>query len=720
MPSLQAVSVLTLLQQPTQRLLLALSTGIFLSGCNGGGEDPGATGPSITPGGTGILGSYYVNSFAPFETIASNLRDSVRYQFQNFSWNYVGDPTTYDSFALASSRAEYAHAVGLTGQGQTISIVDEGFRTTHQTLAGKSISTSGALALSDHGTGVASIAAGDSSQMIGIAPGADLSLGSFNSFASMTAATNQAIALGAVAQNNSWGYDALTANATNFNLLFAPGSAGETYLHALDAYAAQGVVVFAVSNDTTHTSATIMEALPVLRPSLTSGWLAVANATPTFDASGINSAVLQSAGCYEAAQWCLVADGTWMSATATSNSSYAIRTGSSFAAPQVSGALALLAEAFPALSPHDLRIRLLASADNGFFAHDGTVELVTGFFHGYNNLYGHGFLDIRAALLPIGTPTVTTGTAVVSAAQPAVLSSSAMGDAVARSLTGMNVVVTDSLSAGFQMPSEALVAAPQANSVGTTRLSELLSIDLQHSRLGASTISIDPFTAFDGQTLSFLSQPDGLTASLLMPGLGGDADSYGVGLVKDLLPNSDTRLELGLKFMHDGAGNIGFSDLQDGGLGADLAALHFGLSRDFDSGTFVSLSGEFGMGTLDTPTLLEGASSVQFNSFGLQAGKRNMLSRGDRLTIGLSMPMAITDGNARVSLPVSDGLGGSNLTAVALNLAPTHRQLDLSVSYQKPLADNLEMALELVHAEDHGNIAGQRDTAGIFALSYNF
>ena len=74
--------------------------------------------------------------------------------------------------------------------------------------------------------------------------------------------------------------------------------------------------------------------------------------------------------------------------------------GTSFAAPQIAGAVALLAQAFPNLSSQQIVQLLYQSArDAGVVGDDG--------------VYGQGVLDIARAFQPMGAPTLAgTATAV--------------------------------------------------------------------------------------------------------------------------------------------------------------------------------------------------------------------------------------------------------------------------------------------------------------------
>lgn len=709
----------------TLRALLLGSTLLLLAACGGAGEEDGSGGGDYSvnvpaapdSGGSGILGSYFVSSFAPYEALAADLRASALYAIQQVSWSFNSAPATLrNSFAPVSARVEYAHAAGLTGKGQVVSIVDAGFRTSHEAFADNVVSRQNGLPVDSHGTAVASVVAGFSPTMVGIAPNASLALGSYDTTATLAAATNAARTLGAVAQNNSWGFvDAsgatLTVSGANFATIFGAGNA---YSAALADYAAEGVVVFALSNVAGDTSAGLMDALPVLLPELESGWLAVGNAIPDFDADGINSVDLVSSACQEAAAWCLLADGTWTAASAVSDTSYDFGVGSSFAAPQVSGALALLAEAFPALTPHDLRLRLLASADNGFFTPTAWLEIENGLKHGYDTTYGHGFLDIRAALLPIGTPKVTLadGTVTVLNAPP-IVSGSAFGDALTRSLSAVEVAVSDSLNAGFRAPGEALAATAGLPDLGTGRLARAFSAGLAERRVASAAPLSDRFDGFAGRTAG-ARLPDGsLSAAVLLP-QGGDG--FGVSLSSALMEGS-TRLDLGLKLARDGGTLLGLGE--DAG-GNDLFAVELALSQDLAGNGFLALTGEVGIADLSGADILDGVSAAGFNSFGVEIGRRDLATRGDRLAFGAALPMAVTSGRAEALLPVARGFGTASYEPVAIDLAPEARQVDLSVSYQRPLGERAELMLELVHAENLGNRAGARDTAAVLAFGWSF
>lgn len=700
------------------RYLSPLLILVILAACKGGGGGSGGGTdiPDVTPGGSGTLGSYYVLDFAPWESIAETLRSSARYARQHTTWNFPDAPgTEYESNPLMAARVEYAHAVGLTGKGQVIAFADGGFRTSHQVFAGKDITKIGSVPLDDHGTMVASIATGNSGSMIGVAPGADIIVGAYSSDRTMAQIADAARAAGAVAFNNSWGYVDTPVSQAMLNS-FLSDSVWSDYYDALKAYAAQGVVVFALSNDETLTQTDLMPALPLVDADLEAGWLAVGNVVPTFDDTQILSVSRISAACMEAAEWCLVADGSWEAATSTGNNSYEFGTGSSFAAPQVAGALALLAEAFPDLTPHQLRIRLLASADNSFagFGADGSTELAAGFFHDYSDEYGHGFLNVKAALMPIGTTTLSVDGAAVPLSEATVRSGSGVGDAVARGLAAVDLTVKDSLAGSFAMPGEVLAA-----SASPARLSARLADTGRSAVLaGADAVLTGPqsFEAYSGTELALSATGAPLAVHLLL-NEGGDG-SLGLSVTRRF-GDDRSGLDLGLKLARDGGEVFGLGSGPNGG-GSTAASLTLGLRGGLGTDGFVRLSAEIGLADASGNGALTAVGQMGFDSFGAEIGQSNLFAANDRFSIGVATPVSVTSGQASAALPVRDVNGITQLSELAIPLSPDERELDLKISYQVPLSDRTDLRLDVVHAANYGNRTGETETAGALTLRFVF
>jgi hypothetical protein len=704
---------------------------LALAGCKGGGSGVAFfdyTSPFAPPAATSasVLSSFFVSVFSPATTTAANtlLSNDPRYTQQSNSWFFTdqfGNPTspTYNSYPLKSAGTAFAHALGLTGAGSTVTIVDAGFNTTHETIAGRVLATTDLTSAADHGTKVASVVAGSSSTMIGVAPGASLALGNYATGATLTNAANLAIATNSVAQVNSWGFTNAPVDQPTFNALFGSGS-GQSYFNALSTYASQGVVVFAVSNTASSTHSGIMEALPYLQPGLESGWIAVGNAIPTLDSTGtdVTGVTRLSSACLEAARWCIMADGAWVGANAQSNSSYDFSTGSSFAAPQVGGALALLQQAFPTLSPHDLRVRLLASADNNFtgFSSDGTVELATGFFKRYSFQYGVGFLDVAAALLPIG-PTLMSapGGGTIATSDATLVAGSSMGDAVARSLSSVQVAVSDSLGAEFSMNGAAL-ALPATPVALSARLAERTAArDFRQSRTAPAAAALNPFASYTSQTIDAIDPETGARVTVLMP-TGADS-SFGLAL-SQRIGGDGLGVDVGVKIAHDGGSVIGFGS-RSGAAGSNLAALTLGLTAD-SGRSYMTIGGEIGVADLSSPGALTSAGSARFNSVGLSLGSRDVLTGGDRISLDVTMPVAVSSGSASMAVPVAMADGTIQARSVSLDLVPTARQVDVALTYQAPLGERSELLVGLQHSENYGNIEGVSDTAATLGLRFTF
>jgi autotransporter-associated beta strand protein len=297
-------------------------------------------------------------------------------------------PQTPPDAQLTLTNAVGAHKLGYTGAGVTIGVVDSGIMRNHPTLAGRVTQeliyvdpTTNNTTVDDvvgHGTWVSEIAAGTASSQFpgGIAPGASLvsariisdvepkddGSGNGNPVTASDAAffaqtLNPAlINAGVQVMNNSWG--GIYWDTTN-------ASINQAFAQAYEPFVVQhgGLVVFAAGNDSKSDPSDIA-ALPSLAPQLAPGWLvavAVDSNHPTQLASYSNA-------CGKAMNYCLAAPGDVVvldkNATTTGTQTYWAVSGTSFAAPEVSGAAALVWQAYPYFSNDLVRQTLLGTADD--------------------------------------------------------------------------------------------------------------------------------------------------------------------------------------------------------------------------------------------------------------------------------------------------------------------------------------------------------------------
>ncbi|GAA5048683.1 hypothetical protein GCM10023208_06080 [Erythrobacter westpacificensis] len=108
--------------------------------------------------------------------------------------------------------------------------------------------------------------------------------------------------------------------------------------------------------------------------------------------------------------------------------------GTSFAAPQVAGAAALLAQAFPHLTGNQIAEILLETAFDAGAAGDDSV-------------YGRGILNVARAFQPVGTTQIAGETTALALADSTAVASPAMGDAF--SAASIQTLVTDRYQRAF-------------------------------------------------------------------------------------------------------------------------------------------------------------------------------------------------------------------------------------------------------------------------------
>ena len=770
--------------------IMLLSLLVFFSGCKQGelvtqlGSGDELLGTPCENQSNGINPAYIdFYCVTEFDQVAVALaRDAVEFAVQQFDWVFTGLPDTYSSFSFSTVGAEFAHSAGLSGKGETIAIVDTGFYTTHPELNGKNITLYGLeRPQSDHGTSVAAVAAGikDGSGIMGVAYDANLHLTSWaNSLSVIADATNDARQKGAIVQNNSWGYP----NTSIANLLDRPVgvtaeqafateihinlAAATKYIDALHGFARSGVVVFSNSNEETATSLSLMEALPLAFPQLEAGWITALNGVPTLNSAGeITSARRLSAECFEMARSCLMAEGAVYGTSGASSYEWPL-IGTSFAAPIISAGIAILAEAFPSLNGPEIRDRLLVTADNSFFSPadiQGTREFTPAISHDYSSEYGHGFMNLEAALLPIGAVAVPTGMSVnegtMSIQQASIATGFAQGDAVITALSKVEVMVIDSLAGNFRVPAETFVVSRNAPDTftefalfvddGKTQsgisgalksLAFALDADRSTHIVGGTTFDVisdiglvpertgllyDPITMSEIPVGSYslglqapLDEQNDVAAYVYSTSDGTHNDAVGAGVSLQFGPKT-SRLSLGASIMQERGAALGMQSFaNDQSLASVSKALDVGYSASLDDNARISANAQIGAVSASAQGMWGEQESTTFSAYGMALNLSNVFAGNDQIIASVRQPIAIDGGTMSVALPQTRNIDGNITSSVfEFDLAPSHRQLDLGLEYEVPLDQFETVRFGAAYILNSANITGKTSVG--LAVSYS-
>lgn len=349
------------------RLALLLSPAVLLAACGGeGGAGPSSPGASAPP-------------VAPTPTPTPVNYDTPEYRA---------------SAAAAEANVLPAWQAGASGAGVTIGLVDSGLADPLGEFTGRIAAQSRDVTgqgrsvtdVSGHGTAVSAVAAAsrNGARIVGIAPGATIAMMRADNGDCRDGCnyTDSAIAAGLEA--------AVSAGAKVVNISLG-GSSGNTALRSAFARAAAAgtVIVLSAGNDG------LAEVDPLPAAALSAGGPGNVIIVGSVGASGTISSFSNRAGAAQANF--ITSLGEEVLSFDHQGTAY-IYSGTSFAAPAVTAAVALLAQAFPNLSAGQLVELILTSADDA-----GTA--------GTDRTYGRGLLNIGRAMSPSGQ-TSLAGTAI--------------------------------------------------------------------------------------------------------------------------------------------------------------------------------------------------------------------------------------------------------------------------------------------------------------------
>ncbi|HDZ55844.1 MAG TPA: hypothetical protein ENI17_16020 [Pseudomonas xinjiangensis] len=644
-----------------------------------------------------------------------------------------------------------AHDRGFTGANNIIAQIDSGVRTSHVELQGQIAGSYNVLTgatteeagqdSGNHGTHVAGILVAKRNNFgsVGYAPGAQLLNVRFTNAANEITATDQQLANGfnwartngARWFNNSWGIE---TTADEFGRLGIT-----TYFPALlaewQAGAQQDKVYVWATGNQGDAQPLVFAALPSLFPELTYQWVAVTSV----DASGQLSAFANA--CGDAAAWCLAAPGSdIISSVNVSDTTYASFSGTSMAAPAVTGALAVVSQAFPTLSSAQVVQRLFFTANkDGVYANE--------------SLYGQGLLDLELATRPVGTLMLVS-----DSGQPLSLESASLvlgaPFGYTNPLANLQVMATDSLAAGFAVDlgqqlslrryrydtslaferlgrswhseTDGLHTYTWTQRGGSSQGSRVLSFD-QGAGSSLSMGQIDDLDLLEnGRSLAgysqlnatlaapyWLQQPGEQTAGMRQRLPVGQATLELTSVANALRQGASLGLNVPVGSSYRSTLEVGFLRGRDGlfdshgegifDLGNTSNTMFAGLRGQFSQGKLsLAHAAYLGQSEVDAAGLLANMGPVTTSSW-LLAGRYSV--QDNTWGLVLQQPLRVESATSKINL--ATGYAGNlfDMQSVSLNLAPDGRQVNLEAFWQQPLSPTSDVKISWLGIRQPGHQA---------------
>ena len=487
--------------------------------------------------------------------------------------------------------------------------------------------------------------------------------------------------------------------------------------------------------------------LPVLEASLRDNVTAVV----ATDSSGRIASF--SNRCGIAAKWCIAAPGNRVKVAyygphpdqpGQTARGYGEFSGTSFAAPYVTGGLAVLKHWFRSqMKNEELLARLYATArvtpdrvpsGSTCPAHldlDGDLSDCE-----LSSIFGRGIMDIGVATAPVGTTSFTL-TGGPPAGTSRLLSGLATGDGMHLSLAGQEAAVFDELGAPFWIDASRFVQERATHGL-ETRVSRWLadrkiappvregagmafaqgpgpagsSLRASIGRDDAGHLGLVPRPAaagirFGDTTLSAV----GSTAPVREAGVHW-IDGATRGFTLSWQPEDKSALTAGWVEETDTL----FGSSAEGAFGGVSSRLSFvGMADSFDAGGWhIDTSAELGRAMPEAFGMLadggKGALSTAYSA----AASRQF---GDgTLRLSIEQPLRVERGSIHLTLPVGRTPAGEVLLRqFALGLEPSGRQIDFGVDWTEAVAPGSAWHVGLVLSREPGHVASRSSEAILLA-----
>ncbi len=768
------------------KLMFLFALPLFLYACGGGGGGSGgAAGGGV---GTGTV-----------TNCSDTGTDFQTYEYYN-TGSDLGSSGAGNDSPLQYVCASSAYARDATGNGIQVAVIDTGIRATHGDLDGNMVSfTEGSDVVNSdddasddqgHGTHVAGIIAGERQGGVASSHGVayDADIYGFKAFNSSGVAPSGATgtayglveAIGAIdIINNSWGSNADCTSASNCRTII--GTTLYDNWEDTAQLSTPKISVFAAGNDSESEPSAQCQTM-IYNSDINAVSVCVV-AISTDDSGGYSQGkgllATFSNKCGSVSAYCIAAPGDTLYNTGySSNTHYTTKSGTSMAAPMVSGGLALVMQEFSSLTPAQVVSRLLTTAnDSGEYSQ--------------TSIYGHGLMNLNAATTAIAELQTINGsnllddpnTSYNDLVNNSFLSSAAFSNALNSALNGQvmevydsfdranfKVKVSDFFSSGSNVSQNTIqnhlarLQPKQKNENSYKNLYGNFNVVYEGEYLKSSLFqtsenfiilgynqssndfenSVDPLSSFFNDSEfgnKYLVNPYFYTGSgedyfmSFNPNNSFGVDTftnqnssdYGLSLNFSPSPSGndqnlveDLQIVLGTSYEENKFLNSSSSGAFSVG---DMSHTNFtGLKYKkniSDDLTFIG-SGYTGYTHIDKAanSYIDRSSPILTSSFTLGLAKSNFLKEKQNIGFFINQPQRVENGNINLRLPTSSDrdrtVTYSNLN---VDLEPDSRQLNLDIIFNKEITETSNLRANITHVKN-GDHSSASESQNFISLYY--
>ena len=483
--------------------------------------------------------------------------------------------------------------------------------------------------------------------------------------------------------------------------------------------------------------------------------------------------------CGIASAICITAPGTLLySAKLNSNSFAEASTGTSMAAPMVSGGLALIKQEFSSLTNAQVVDRLFATALD-------TDE------YSQSSIYGHGMMNLNAATASVGSLQTIAGSNLLDdpsasyydLANNSFTSSAAFSNALNNALESQTMEVYDSFDrANFKTNVSSFFTSGSYTSQNTIenhmlRLEPKTTKKVKNKNLyGSFTVETDGnyiessmfqsagdflTLGFNQSTNSFENEVDPLSNFFNDSNFGNNYlvnPYFNTGSGQDYFMSFNTNSSFGFDTFTNANGNdlgLAFnlnplSSSNEGTKNAGDLQVVFGANYEQNKFLNSTSSGAFATGDLSNTNFtgvkykknlgddftfvgsgfagytyidkaagsyIDSSTPLLTSSFTLGLAKANFIKKDQRIGFFINQPQRVEDGSLNLRVPTSSDRDRTvTYSNLNVDLEPEARQINFDIIFNKTITDSSNLSANLTHVQngDHSSSSSSQNFLSLF------